>query len=128
MGEVMDFPPRRAAKMIADGRFEEVVSSNTPALRSAVMAEGKPMEQDLQKATQDTYLNGNPMGQSPRKRAEWAQTAGVPVPIISQIKRPVEALWIVECCPSYEPRNQEISRKLARILNARGGGLCHPRA
>jgi Fe-S oxidoreductase len=145
MGEVMDFSPRKAAKMIADGRFEEVVSSNTPwlcvachtcqvrcpsqllipdglfpALRSAVMAEGKPMEQDLQKALQNTYLYGNPMGQSPRKRAEWTATAGVPVPIISQIKRPVEVLWIVECYPSYEPRNQEISRKLARILNALG--------
>ena len=145
MGEVMDFAPRKAAKMIADGRFEEVVSSNTPwlcvachtcqvrcpsqllipdglfpALRSAVMAEGKPMEQDLQKALQNTYLYGNPMGQSPRKRAEWTGTAGVPVPIISQIKRPVEVLWIVECYPSYEPRNQEISRKLARILNALG--------
>ena len=145
MGEVMDFTPRKAAKMIADGRFEEVVSSNTPwlcvachtcqvrcpsqllipdglfpALRSAVMAEGKPMEQDLQKALQNTYLYGNPMGQSPRKRAEWAKTAGVPVPVISQIKRPVDVLWIVECYPSYEPRIQEISRKLARILNALG--------
>jgi Fe-S oxidoreductase len=145
MSEAMDFPPRKAAKMIADGRFEEVVSSNTPwlcvachtcqvrcpsrllipdglfpALRSAVIAEGKAMEQDLQKALHNTYLYGNPMGQSPRKRAEWSNTAGVPVPILSQIKRPVEVLWIVECYPSYEPRNQEISRKLARILNALG--------
>ena len=145
MGEFMDYPPRKAAKMLAEGRFEEVVSSNTPwlcvachtcqvrcpsqllipdglfpALRSAVMAEGKPMEQDLQKALQNTYLYGNPMGQSPRKRAEWTKTAAVPVPIISQIKRPVDVLWIVECYPSYEPRNQEISGKLAGILNALG--------
>jgi Fe-S oxidoreductase len=145
MGEAMDFAPRRAIKMLLDGRFSDVVSSNTPwlcvachtcavrcpsqlqisdglfpALRAAVMAEGKPMEQDLQKALQNTYLYGNPMGISPRKRAEWTGTAGVPVPIISQIKRPVDVLWIVECYPSYEPRNQEISRRLARILNALG--------
>jgi Fe-S oxidoreductase len=145
MGEVMDFAPRKAAKMIADGRGEEVLASNTPwlciachtcqvrcpsqllipdglfpALRSAVMAGGKALEPDLQKALQNTYLYGNPMGISPRKRAEWAQTAGVPVPILAQVKRPVDVLWIVECYPSFEPRNQEISRKLARILNALG--------
>jgi Fe-S oxidoreductase len=145
MGEVMEFPPRRAAKMLVDGRAEEVLASNTPwlciachtcqvrcpsqllipdglfpALRSAVMAQGKPLEQDLQRALQNTYLYGNPMGISPRKRADWAQTAGVRVPIISQLKRPVDVLWIVECYPSFEPRNQEISRKLARILNALG--------
>jgi Fe-S oxidoreductase len=145
MGETMDFSPRRAVKMLLDGRFDEVVASNTPwlcvachtcavrcpsqlqisdglfpALRAAVMAEGKPLDQDLQKALQNTFLYGNPMGISPRKRAEWTQMAGVPVAIVSQLKRPVDVLWIVECYPSFEPRNQEISRKLARILNALG--------
>jgi Fe-S oxidoreductase len=145
MGEVMDFPPRRAAKMLMEGRAAEVLASNTPwlcvachtcqvrcpsqllipdglfpALRSAVMAEGKNLDQDLQRALQNSYLYGNPMGISPKKRADWAQTAGVPVPIISKLKRPVDVLWIVECYPSFEPRNQEISRKLARILNALG--------
>ena len=145
MGEVMDFPPRRAAKMLMEGRAAEVLASNTPwlcvachtcqvrcpsqllipdglfpALRSAVMAEGKNLDQDLQRALQNSYLYGNPMGISPKKRADWAETARVPVPIISKLKRPVDVLWIVECYPSFEPRNQEISRKLARILNALG--------
>jgi Fe-S oxidoreductase len=145
MGEVMEFAPRRAAKMLTEGWADEVLASNTPwlciachtcqvrcpskllipdglfpALRSAVMAQGKPLDQDLQRALQNTYLYGNPMGISPRKRGEWAQTAGVPVPVISQLKRPVEFLWVVECYPSFEPRNQEISRQLARILNALG--------
>jgi len=145
MGETMDFSPRKAVKMLLDGRFTEVVESNTawlcischtcatrcprqleisdglfPALRAAVMGEGKPLDQDLQKALQNTYLYGNPMGLSPRKRGEWAKTAGVPVPIISQLRRPVDIVWIVECYPSFQPRNQEISRKLARILNALG--------
>ena len=145
MGEAMDFAPRRAVKMLLDGQFDEVVRSNTPwlciachtcavrcpsqlqisdglfpALRAAVMAEGKALDQDLQKALQNTYLYGNPMGESPRKRAEWAKTAGVPVPIISQLKRPVDVLWIVECYPSFQPRGQAVSRLLARILNALG--------
>jgi Fe-S oxidoreductase len=145
MGEVMEYPPRKAAKMLVEGRVEEVLRSNTPwlciachtcqvrcpsqllipdglfpALRSAVMGEGMTMEQDLQKALQNTYLYGNPQGISPKKRTDWTKTAGVPVPIISQLKRPVDVLWVVECYPSFEPRNQEISRKLARILSALG--------
>lgn len=145
MGEAMDFAPRKAVKMLLEGRFDEVVESNTPwlcvschtcatrcpsqlqisdglfpALRAAVMAAGKPMDQDLQKALQNTYLYGNPMGISPKKRADWAKTAGVAVPIISQLRRPVDVLWIVECYPSFESRGQKISKLLARILNALG--------
>jgi Fe-S oxidoreductase len=145
MGEAMDYPPRKAVRMLLEGRFQEVVESNTPwlcvachtcatrcpsqlqisdglfpALRAAVMSEGKPMDQDLQKALQKTYLYGNPMGESPNKRADWAVTAGVPVPIISKLRRPVDVLWIVECYPSFTPRGQSISRMLARILHALG--------
>jgi len=143
MGKAMDFPPRKAVKMLLEGRFDEVVKSNTPwlcvschtcaarcpsqlqisdglfpALRAAVMASGKPMDPDLQKALQNTYLYGNPMGEPPRKRADWTKTAGVPVPIMAQLRRPVDVLWIVECYPSYQPRGQAISRHLARILHA----------
>lgn len=145
MSEVMQYPPRKAIKMLLDGRFEEVVASNTPwlcvschtcavrcpsqllisdglfpSLRAAVMASGKIPDPDLQKALHNTYLYGNPMGVSPRKRAEWTKTAGVPVPIISQLRRPVDVLWIVECYPSFEPRGQLLSRLLARILHALG--------
>lgn len=141
MGEVMDYPPRKAVKMLLEGRFDEVVASNTPwlcvschtcatrcpsqlqisdglfpALRAALIASGKPLDQDLQKALQNAYLYGNPMGGSPNKRADWAKTSGVPVPIISQLGRPVDVLWIVECYPSFLPRGQAISRLLARIL------------
>lgn len=145
MGEAMDFPPRKAVKMLLEGRFDEVVASNTPwlcvachtcavrcpsqllisdglfpALRAAVMAAGKPLDQDLQRALQNTYLYGNPMGASPRKRAEWTKSAAVPVLLISQLRRPVDVLWIVECYPSFEARGQQISRLLARLLYALG--------
>lgn len=145
MGGFMDYSPRQSVKMLLEGRFNEVVASNTPwlcvschtcatrcpsqlqisdglfpALRAGVMAAGLPLDQDLQKALQNTYLYGNPMGTSPKKRADWAKTAGVPVPVISQLKRPVDVLWIVECYPSFELRGQEISKLLARILNALG--------
>jgi Fe-S oxidoreductase len=35
---------------------------------------------------------------------------------MSQLRRPVDVLWIVECFPSFQPRGQHISRLLARIL------------
>ena len=141
MGGVMDFPPRKAVRMLLEGRFDDVVASNTPwlcvschtcavrcpsqlqisdglfpALRAALIASGKPLDQDLQKALQNAYLYGNPMAGSPSKRADWARTSGVPVPTLSQLHRPVDVLWIVECYPSFQPRGQHISRLLARIL------------
>jgi len=141
MGGFMDYPPRKAVRMLLEGRFDEVVASNTPwlcvschtcatrcpsqlkisdglfpALRAAVIASGKQLDQDLQKALQNAYLYGNPMAGSPNKRADWAKTTGIPVPIISQLRRPVDVLWIVECYPSFQPRGQAISRLLARIL------------
>jgi len=145
MGEAMDYAPRRAVKMLLDGRAKEVLESNTPwlcischtcavrcprkllisdglfpALRAAVMSSGKPLDPDLQKALQNTYMYGNPMGLSPKKRADWTKAAGVPVPIISQLRRPVDVLWIVECSASFERRGQEFARLFARILNALG--------
>ena len=105
MGRLMDYPPRKAVRMLLEGRFDEVVASNTPwlcvschtcstrcpsqlkitdglfpALRAAVIASGKQLDQDLQKALQNAYLYGNPMAGSPNKRADWAKTSGDPGP------------------------------------------------
>jgi Fe-S oxidoreductase len=143
MSEAMDFPPRQAVRRLLEGQFQEVVRSNTPwlcvschtcstrcpsklmisdglfpAMRAAVMEAGGALDQDLQTALQKTYLYGNPMGEGPNKRADWAKTSGVPVPVLGQVRRPVDVLWIVECFPSFDPRGQSISRVLARILNA----------
>jgi Fe-S oxidoreductase len=143
MSDAMEYPPRQAVRRLLEGRFDEVVKSNTPwlcvschtcstrcpskllisdglfpALRSAVMESGGILDQDLQMALHKTYLYGNALGEGPNKRADWAKTSGVPVPILGQIRRPVDVLWMVECYPSYDPRGQSLSRLLARILNA----------
>ena len=145
MSEAMDFTPRKAVRMLLDGRFDEVVKSNTPwlcvscytcsarcpskllisdglfpALRAAVMDAGQPLDQDLQTALQKTYLYGNPMGEGPNKRTEWTKTCGVAVPVLGQVRRPVNVLWIVECYPSFDPRGQSVSRLLACILHLLG--------
>jgi Fe-S oxidoreductase len=88
-----------------------------PAVREqAVLAGTVPAE--LQAVFENTLSYGNPLGESPRKRADWAKEAGVEVPVLSQVKRPVDVLWYVECYPAYHPRGKDASRALARILRA----------
>jgi Fe-S oxidoreductase len=88
-----------------------------PAVREqAVLAGNVPPE--LQEVFEHTLEYGNPLGESPRKRADWAKDAGVEVPILSQVKRPVDVLWYVECYPAYHPRGKDASRALARIFHA----------
>lgn len=90
-----------------------------PAVRErAVMDGNAPAE--LLSAFENTARYGNPLGEPARKRAEWTKDAGVPVPIMSQHKAPVDVLWFVECYPAYHPRGKEASVALARILNRLG--------
>jgi Fe-S oxidoreductase len=90
-----------------------------PAVRQQAVAEGKgPAE--LLSAFENTARYGNPLGEPARKRADWAKNAGVPVPVMSQFKEPVDVLWFVECYPAYHPRGQEASVALARIFHQLG--------
>ncbi len=88
-----------------------------PAVREQVLLEGSaPVE--LQKALESTFRYGNPLGEPARKRADWVADAGVPVPVIKQLGRPVDILWYVECYPAYHPRGKDASRALARVMTA----------
>ena len=82
----------------------------------AVEMVGVPRE--LQEVFELASRYGNPLGQSPRRRTEWARHLAVPVPEISRSKKPVDVLWFVGCYPSYHPRVQEVAYALAEILNA----------
>ncbi len=88
-----------------------------PAVREQAVLDGN-VPGELQEAFENTFEYGNPMGESPRKRADWVKDAGVEVPVLSQIKKPVDLLWLVECYPAYHPRGKEASQALARILTA----------
>ncbi len=141
----MDYTPRRAIHLLKEGMLERVVQSNTlwlcvscytctarcptglkitdilfPALRDAAINAGHQLPAEFKKALDNTYRYGNSFGEGPRKRMEWTKGAGVPVPVISQLKRPVEVLWLVECYPSYHPRNQLQAQAMARVLHALG--------
>lgn len=90
-----------------------------PAVREQAVLAGKaPAE--LQKALENSARYGNPMGEAPRKRGDWIKDAGVPVPLLSQVKRPVDVLWYVGDMPSYHPRGHDASRALARVLHRLG--------
>lgn len=141
----MDHTPRRAIYLAREGLLDRVLRSNTPwlcvscyncsarcptglkitdvlfpALRDAAISAGLPLPGEFKRALDNTYRYGNSLGEGPRKRMEWIRGAGVPVPVISQLRRPVEALWLVECYPSYHPRNQVQAQAMARILHALG--------
>ncbi|MEK6781812.1 MAG: (Fe-S)-binding protein [Bacteroidota bacterium] len=87
-----------------------------PAVREQAVLEGNVPE-ELQKAFSNTFEYGNPLGESQKKRADWVQQAGVPVPIMKDIKRPVDILWFVESYPAYHIRGKQASAAVAKIFN-----------
>lgn len=87
-----------------------------PAVREQAVLDGR-VPAELQKMFENCASYGNPLGEAPRKRADWAKNAGVPVPLMAELGRPVEFLWFVSDYPSYQKRGIDASRALARILN-----------
>jgi Fe-S oxidoreductase len=91
-----------------------------PAVRENALLNGTAAPPELQKAFENTQRYGNPLGEPARKRADWAKDAGVPVPILAQLKRPVDILWYVGSYPSYHPRGKDAARAMARTLHTLG--------
>lgn len=91
-----------------------------PAVREKAILDGSFVPQELQEAFENTAKSGNPLGQPQRKRDGWIQSAGVPVPIIKDLARPVDVLWYVGSYPSYHPRNIAAAGAAARIFSALG--------
>jgi Fe-S oxidoreductase len=144
-GDEIGFPPRAIITMLEAGLIEEVFASPgllncvtcyacmakcprgikltevlLPLVKEQVFTHLKEVPAELQKALENTMRYGNPMGESPRKRALWAKSSPVPVPVISEIKRPVDVLWFVECYPAYHPRGNDANRATAKLFKALG--------
>jgi Fe-S oxidoreductase len=90
-----------------------------PAVREVAVNKGT-VPPELQKAFENTVRYGNPLGENPRKRADWAKDAGVPVPTMAQAKRPVDVLWYVSTYTSYHQRGKDAARAMARVFTALG--------
>jgi len=144
-GEVMEYPPRRIIGLLREGMIEEVLASDSlmscvacyacmakcprdlhlteallPLVKEQVFLRLPDVPAELQDALMNTLRYGNPMGESPRKRAAWTRDCEVPIRILKDDPRPVDVLWFVECYPSYHPRGQDCSRATARVLHALG--------
>jgi Fe-S oxidoreductase len=141
----MQYTPRRIINMLRRGFIEEVFKSDSmlrcvacyacmakcprgirlsdvllPLVKEQTLINQPEIPAELQKGLQDTLRYGNPMGESSRKRAAWTKTSPVPVPVMAEIKRPVDVLWFVECYTSYYARGQDNSRATARLFHTLG--------
>ncbi len=139
----MSYPPRRIIEMLRAGMIEQVFESDSllhcvacyactakcprgirltevllPLIKAEMFGRLPEVPAELQSALQNMMRYGNPDGFSPRKRAEWTKTAGVPIRILQEDPRSVDVLWFVECNPSYHPRGQDASRAVAKLFHA----------
>ena len=72
----------------------------------------------LQTTFEAVHKSGNSFGEPRRKRARW--TDALPFEVKDARKEPVEVLWFVGDYASFDPRSQQVSRSLARILHHAG--------
>lgn len=144
-GDVMDYPPRRMIAMMRAGMLEKVFTSDSllscvacyacmakcprgirlteillPLMKEQTLTHLPELPSELQRALQNTLRYGNPMGEPSRKRAAWVKTAGVPIRIFSEDRRPADTLWFVECYTSYYPRGQDTCRATAKLFHKLG--------
>lgn len=143
-GYIMKFPPGKMIGALRAEIFDQVIKadsvwmciscnacsafcpSNIP-ITAALMTRAKEemllagnIPTELQAAMENTQRYGNPLGESPRKRANW--TAGIQpeVNILSKTRQPVDVLWFVGDYASFHSRMQPVTKAFAKILNALG--------
>jgi Fe-S oxidoreductase len=143
-GYLMVHPPSRMIAQLRADRFQKVLDTDTvwmcvscyactavcPAqipLTPGLMARTKEelilagnVPAELQSALENSQRYGNPLGESPRKRADWATGILPEVKIMGKVRKKVDVLWFVGDYPSYHPRVQLITKALTKVLNALG--------
>lgn len=58
----------------------------------------------------------NPWGEGKFKRDQWIKKSGLEIPLVKENPE-FEWLWFVGCAHSFDNRNIEVSKKLAKLLN-----------
>jgi Fe-S oxidoreductase len=143
-GYLMVHPPSRMIANLRADRFENVLATDTvwmcvscyactavcPAqipLTPGLMAKTKEelilagnVPSELQSALENSQRYGNPLGESPRKRADWATGIVPEVKIMGKVRQKVNVLWFVGDYASYHPRVQMITKAVTKVLNALG--------
>ena len=143
-GYLMVHPPHRMIAFLRADRFKNVLETDTvwmcvscyactevcpsdipltPGLMTSAKEElllAGNVPSELQSALEFSQRYGNPLGESPRKRADWAKDIQPEVKIMGKVRQPVDVLWFVGDYPSYHPRVQLIAKALTKILHALG--------
>jgi len=90
-----------------------------PAVREEAVMEGEAPNV-LEDVFQNSFQQGNTMGESAKKRAKWTRDVDVEVPILPREDDPdpVEYLWFVGDYWSYHDRGQDAAKAMARALDA----------
>ena len=83
-------------------------------LRRRLVEEGE-LDSNLQATLQTIHKSGNSFGENRRKRGRW--TAELEFEVPDARKQPVEVLWFVGDYASFDPRSQQVTRAIARLLH-----------
>jgi Fe-S oxidoreductase len=140
----MAYPPSRMIAMMRADRISKVMETDTvwmcvscyactqvcpsqipvtPGLMTIIKEElllAGNVPAELHTALQNSQRYGNPLGESPRKRADWATGIQPEIKVMAKVKQPVDVLWFVGDYASYHPRVQLATKALAKVLNALG--------
>jgi Fe-S oxidoreductase len=143
-GYLMAYPPSRMIAMLRADRFNQLLETDTiwmcvscyactnvcpskipltPGLMASIKEElllAGNVPSELQNALMNSQRYGNPLGESPRKRAEWINGILPEVKVMGKYRQPVDVLWFVGDYASYHPRVQSTVKALAKILNVLG--------
>ena len=92
-------------------------------LRRRLLEEGE-VDSNLQSVLQVIHKSGNSFGENRRRRGRWTQELDFEVK--DARKEPVDVLWFVGDYASFDPRSQQVSRALARLLHAAERRLRNP--
>jgi Fe-S oxidoreductase len=143
-GMWMDYPPRKLIYALRESEFDQVLESEKAwmcvscyacsefcpqqipltqvlmtRLKEELLIAGK-VPPELQEALENSQRYGNPLGESPRKRGDWAKDLQPEVPILAKENRSVDVLWFVGDYASYHPAVQPVSRALYKVLKLLG--------
>ena len=143
-GYIMKFPPGKMIGALRADIFDQVMKTDSvwmcvscnacsafcPSdipITAALMTRTKEemllagnIPTELQAALENTQRYGNPLGESPRKRADWTLGITPEVNILGKTRQPVDVLWFVGDYASYHPRVQVVTRAMAQIFAALG--------
>ncbi len=80
------------------------------------LTEQGDVDSNVQDVFQNLMQQGNTFGESARNRPDWTEELDFEVPDARE--QPVDYLWYVGDYPSYDGRNQEVAKALARVFEA----------